>query len=108
LVRAVAANNDKTVDTAFTENFCAALLAFRCHELFTTSRLQHRTSTLYNIAHAAQIHLTQVIVQQSLVPALNAKYFDSMEDSAANHRTHSGVHSLRIASTRKDGNRFNS
>ncbi|MNH22853.1 hypothetical protein D3C79_827250 [compost metagenome] len=98
LVRAVAADNYKAVNSHFIQDIRAFLLSFRFHEFETSCRLQDGSSTLDNIANAAQIHRENITVQEALVAALNTEYFNTVIDCTANNRANGGVHALGVSS----------
>ncbi|MNO25935.1 hypothetical protein D3C76_157800 [compost metagenome] len=83
LIRTVAADNDQTIDPVFAQNLRAPLLAFRRFELQATCGLENRPPTLNDIADAADVHLENIIVEQTLISALNAVHFQAVEQPAS-------------------------
>ena len=105
-VRAVAADDNDTVDVIFPADLSSLLLPLRRFELRTARRPENRSASLNDIGDAVLIHIDNLFIQQSHVSSLNALHREPIIYRPAHHRADGSIHPRCIPAARKNSNRF--
>ena len=97
--RAVAADNDKIVDIAFSEIFRrlhtnVVILKFRA-----SCGMQNRAALLNDITDASRIHLENVVFDKSAISPFYAVGLITTVNAITNSRSDAGVHTRCVAAT---------
>ena len=105
-VRAVAADDNDTVDVIFPADLSSLLLPLRRFELRTARRPENRSASLNDIGDAVLIHIDNLFIQQSHVSSLNALHREPIIYRPAHHRADGSIHPRCIPAARKNSNCF--
>ena len=105
-VRAVAADDDQSIDSKLTALCSALVLTFLGLELKAAGRIQDRAASLNDVGDAAQVHFKALAIQQTIVAALNADHPITLVQTGTNHSTNCSIHTGGIAAAGQHTNRF--
>ena len=99
--RAVAADDDKSFYSRFSQISDALLLTFFGLEFGATRSKQNSASALNNIGYASKPHGNKLFSQKSFVSSFDSHYFHTADNSGSYNRTYCGIHSGRVSATGK-------
>ena len=97
-VGAVAADNDKALDTVLIAGISRVLLAFLCSHFRTARRIEDRAAALDCIRYILGMHLDKVLLHETVIASVDAVDLETLRKTSSDNGTDRRVHSRRIAS----------
>ncbi len=100
-VRAVAADNNQSVNAMLAADVGSCLLAFLRPHLLAARCPEHRAAPLDDIRHAVLIHIDNLLLEESGVAAFNPLYRKAVLNGSSHTGTNGRVHTGCIAAAGK-------
>ena len=106
-VGTVSADDHHSVDSVLSADIRSLLLVFLFLEFQTSCRAQYSTALLNNVGHVPGLHINDILIQQTIVPFLDALYLQSPINSGADYGPDGCVHARCVSPACQNCNRLN-